>query len=254
MKILLIEDDESIVEVLTTILAERNYRVDVARDGQIGWEMAQTQGYDLILLDVGLPKLDGISICRRLRQGGNQVLVMLLTARDTTTDKLFGLDAGADDYVVKPLNLQELTARIRALLRRRGAIAAPALEWGHLSLDPNTREVTYDGQALQFSHKEYQLLELFLQSPNRVLSRSAIINDVWSLDETPPNEDTVKSHIKSIRRKLNTVDARDLIETLYGQGYRLNPEYRLDKPQLDDPNSAEQGNVRFSRGQNLAAH
>ena len=246
MRILLVEDDESIVDVLTTILAERNYRVDVARDGQIGWQMAETQTYDLVLLDVGLPKLDGISICRRLRQVGNQVLVMLLTARNSTTDKLFGLDAGADDYVVKPLNLQELTARIRALLRRRGAIASPVLEWGHLMLDPNRREITYEGRLLQFSHKEYQLLELFLQHPNRVLSRSAIVNDVWSLDETPPNEDTVKSHIKSIRRKLDAFGARDLIETLYGQGYRLNPEYRLEKPQIAEQTSTEQETLELA--------
>ena len=249
MRILLVEDDESIVDVLTVILTERNYRVDVARDGQAGWEIAESQTYDLILLDVGLPKLDGISVCRRLRQVGNQVLVMLMTARDTTTDKLFGLDAGADDYVVKPFNLQELTARIRALLRRRGAIASPILEWGCLSLDPNTRGVTYEENPLQFSHKEFQLLELFLQHPNRVFSRSAIVNEVWSLDETPPNEDTVKSHIKSIRRKLDVFDARDLIETLYGQGYRLNPDYRLEKPQTAQLKSSKQDTLDLAVSQ-----
>ena len=246
MRILLVEDDESIVDVLTTVLTERNYQVDVARDGQTGWQIAENHTYDLILLDVGLPKLDGISFCRRLRQVGNQVLVMLMTARDTTTDKLFGLDAGADDYVVKPFNLQELTARIRALLRRRGAIASPILEWGRLRLDPNKHDVTYDGHFLQFSQKEYQFLELFLQNPNQVFSRGAIVDQVWSLDETPPNEDTVKSHIKSIRRKLDVFGARDLIETLYGQGYRLNPDYQRETPQIAEPNSTEQETLELA--------
>jgi DNA-binding response OmpR family regulator len=234
MRILLVEDDESIIEVVTAILNEQNYVVDVATDGETGWELIEAFPYDLVLLDIVLPKLDGITLCRRLRGQKRQVLVMLLTARDTTTDKLLGLDAGADDYVVKPFDAQELAARIRALLRRGGTITTPVLTCGNLHLDPSSCEVTYSGQLLRFSRKEYLLLELFLRHQHRVFSRSAIVDQIWSFSEDPPNEDTVKSHIKSIRRKLDAVGAGDLIETLYGQGYRINPAH-LSEAQSDPP-------------------
>lgn len=225
MRILLVEDDETIVEVVTAILDAQHYVVDVATDGEAGWELVEAFPYDLVLLDIILPKLDGIAFCRKLRNQKNQVLVMLLTARDTTTDKLIGLDAGADDYVVKPFDVQELAARIRALLRRGNTVAPSVLSCGNLCLDPSACEVTYNGELLRFSRKEYLLLELFLRQQHRVFSRSAIVDQIWSFSEDPPNEDTVKSHIKSIRRKLSAVGAGDLIETLYGQGYRINPTY-----------------------------
>ncbi|WNZ24070.1 response regulator [Leptolyngbya sp. NK1-12] len=228
MRILLVEDDESIVELVTAILNEQKYVVDVATDGEAGWELIEAFPYDLVLLDIGLPKLDGIALCRRLRSQKKQVLVMLLTAQDTTTDKLLGLDAGADDYVVKPFDVRELAARIRALLRRGSTSTTPVLTCGNLHLDPSACEVTYNGQLLRFSRKEYLLLELFLRHQHRVFSRSAIVDQIWSFSEDPPNEDTVKSHIKSIRRKLDAVGAGDLIETLYGQGYRINPAYLAD--------------------------
>jgi DNA-binding response OmpR family regulator/HPt (histidine-containing phosphotransfer) domain-containing protein len=225
MRILLVEDDETIVEVVTAILNDHHYVVDVATDGEAGWDLVEAFPYDLVLLDIVLPKLDGITFCRKLRSQKNQVLVMLLTARDTTTDKLIGLDAGADDYIVKPFDVQELSARIRALLRRGATVAPSVLSCGNLHLDPSACEVTYDGKLLRFSRKEYLLLELFLRQQQRVFSRSAIVDQIWSFSEDPPNEDTVKSHIKSIRRKLGAVGAGDLIETLYGQGYRINPAY-----------------------------
>jgi DNA-binding response OmpR family regulator len=225
MRILLVEDDEAIIEVLTAILTDQHYVVDIATDGEAGWELVEAFPYDLVLLDIILPKLDGIAFCRKLRSQKNQVLVMLLTARDTTTDKLIGLDAGADDYVVKPFDVQELAARIRALLRRGTTVAPSILSCGNLRLDPSACEVTHNGELLRFSRKEYLLLELFLRQQHRVFSRSAIVDQIWSFNEDPPNEDTVKSHIKSIRRKLNAVGAGDMIETLYGQGYRINPAY-----------------------------
>lgn len=229
MRILLIEDDESIVDVLSTVLADQNYVVDVAMDGEAGWELVDAFPYDLVLLDIMLPKLDGISFCRRLRERNNAVLVMMLTVRDNTTDKLLGLNSGADDYVVKPFDIQELVARIRALLRRGNTTTTSSLVCGDLRLDPDIRTVTYAGQPLQFSRKEYLLLELFLRNPQRVFSRSAIVEHLWSFDEEAPIEDTIKSHIKNIRQELRTVSADDLIETLYGQGYRVNPAY-LTKP------------------------
>lgn len=225
MRILLVEDNEELVEVLSHGLAEQNYTIDVAQDGEAGWELVEVFPYDLILLDVVLPKLDGISFCRRLREKKNPVLVMLLTARDTITDKLIGLDSGADDYVVKPFNIHELAARIRALSRRISTAPAPVLICHELRLNPSTREITYAGQILQFSRKEYLILELFLRNQQRVFSRSAIVDHVWSYAEEPPDEATVKSHIKNIRRELKAVGAGDLIETLYGQGYRINPTY-----------------------------
>lgn len=214
--------------------------MDIATDGEAGWELVEALPYDLVLLDVMLPKLDGISFCRRLRKANNQILVMLLTARDTTTDKLMGLDSGADDYVAKPFNVQELVARIRALLRRGNMLVSPGLTCGKLRLDPNTREVVYDDRSLQFSRKEYLLLELFLRNQHRVFSRSAIVDQLWSLGEDPPNEDTIKSHIKNIRRELKSVGAGDFIETLYGQGYRINPTYLTETTSLEEPTATRQ--------------
>jgi diguanylate cyclase (GGDEF)-like protein len=221
MKILLVEDDEPLAQIVTSVLAEQNYQVDIATDGLEGYELAAAFAYDLVILDVMLPKLDGIRFCRRLRSHNNPVPILLLTARDTSTDKQVGLDAGADDYVVKPFDVQELAARVRALLRRGSTAAAPILSWGALQLDPSQREVTYAAQLLNLTRKEYALLELFLRNKGRVFSRSAILNQLWSFEE-PPGEETVKAHIKGLRHKLKAVGAEDLIETLYGQGYRLN--------------------------------
>lgn len=225
MRILLVEDDETIVEVLSRLLTEQNYVVDVARDGQTGWELVESCLYDLVLLDIMLPRLDGISFCRRLREQKNQVLVMLLTTHNTTTDKLLGLDSGADDYVVKPFNLDELAARIRALLRRGSAPLSSVLQCGDLCVDPNKHEVTYQGQILPLSRKEYLLLELFIRNQHRIYSCREIVDHLWAFDAIPPDDTTVRSHIKNIRRHLKVVGAGDLLETLYGQGYRINPMF-----------------------------
>lgn len=246
MRILLVEDDESIIEVVTAVLDQQNYVVDVATDGETGWELIEAFPYDLVLLDIVLPKLDGISLCRRLRSQKKQVLVMLLTAQDKMTDKLIGLDAGADDYVIKPFDVQELAARIRALLRRGSTLTSPVLTCGDLRLDPNACEVTYNGQLLRFSRKEYLLLELFLRHQQRVFSRSAIVDQIWSFNEDPPNEDTVKSHIKSIRRKLDAAGAGNLIETLYGQGYRINPAYLSEAQVPEEPTLQSQQALALS--------
>ncbi|MBD2663006.1 two component transcriptional regulator, winged helix family [Richelia sinica FACHB-800] len=237
MRILLVDDDDNIVKVLNKVLQEQNYVVDVAKDGEAGWELVEGFQYDLVLLDVMLPKLDGISFCRRLREQKNQVLVMLLTARDTTTDKLLGLDSGADDYVVKPFNVLELAARIRALIRRGTTSASVILSCGDLRLDPNMHEVTYQGQVLPCSRKEYQLLELFLRNQKRVYSCREIVDHLWAFDAEPPNDSTVRSHIKNIRRELKNIGAADFLETVYGQGYRINPAFIAGSPQpVSTPN------------------
>jgi len=222
MKILLVEDNQYLAEILAQALTEQHYVVDIASDGQAGWELVTAFTYDLILLDVVLPKLDGISLCRRLRSQGHHMPILLLTAQDTSTNKVLGLDAGADDYVVKPFDLQELAARVRALLRRGNVALSPTLEWRGLRLDPSTYEVSYDGQLLHLTPKEYSLLELFLRNSRRVLNRSAILEHLWSSFEDPPEETTIKSHIKGLRQKLKTAGAPpDFIETIYGLGYRL---------------------------------
>lgn len=221
MRILLVEDDIYLAEALAEALAIQRYAVDMVSDGEAAWVQVNTLDYDLILLDMMLPKLDGIHLCQRLRSHGYHMPVLMITARDTSTDKVIGLDAGADDYMVKPLDIPELLARIRALLRRGQTVSPPILEWGELHLDPATYEVCYGDQTLRLTPKEYSLLELLIRNGRQIMSRSAIIEHVWSLDH-PPKEDTIKVHIKSLRSKLRAVGApEDLIETVHGLGYRL---------------------------------
>ncbi|NJP09457.1 MAG: response regulator [Leptolyngbyaceae cyanobacterium RU_5_1] len=230
MRILLVEDDEVLATSLEKILNEQHYVVDVACDGQTGWELFEAFTYDLILLDVLLPRLDGIKFCQQLRVKDSQIPVLILTAQNSSTDKVTGLDAGADDYLVKPFELLELLARIRALLRRKSSPEKTILEWLNLRLDPDICRVTYRSHVLHLTPKEYRLLELFLRNHHRVFSRSAILDHLWSCEESP-REDTVTAHIKALRQKLKEVDApTDLIETVYGQGYRLK---QLQSPQVE---------------------
>ena len=228
MKILLVEDDELVAEVLSKALTTQHYLVDLATDGQVGVELAEAFEYDLILLDLLLPKLDGISFCKQRRQAGDRTPILLLTAQDTSTNKVAGLDAGADDYMVKPFDLHELLARIRALLRRGSSVTMPILEWGNLRLNPSSCEVSYAGQVLSLTPKEYSLLELFLRNTQRIFSQSALLDHLWSFEESPL-ENTVRAHIKSLRQKLKKAGAAaDLIETVYGLGYRL----KLREPEV----------------------
>ncbi|MEA5511035.1 response regulator transcription factor [Crocosphaera sp. UHCC 0190] len=221
MKILLVEDDENIAIPIAEDLDDRNYVVEVAHDGQSAWELLDVFDYDLILLDVMLPKIDGIALCRQLRSSGCKTPILMLTARDTINDRVKGLDAGADDYLVKPFDLEELSARIRALLRRGEANLLPILVWGELSVDPSTCEVSYQGEMLNLSPKEYRLLEFFLRHPRRMFSRAQILDHLWSMDQLP-EEATVKAHISSLRQKLKAAGmTSDIIETVYGLGYRL---------------------------------
>lgn len=221
MRVLLVEDDEFIAETLETALVRENYAVDLAIDGEIGWQLIESFAYDLILLDVILPKLDGITLCRQLRQRNYQTPVLLLTAQNSSTDRVTGLDAGADDYMVKPFELSELFARLRVLLRRGNSPVTTLLEWENLQLDPASCQVHCGDRPLHLTPKEYRLLELFLRNPRHVFSRSGILEHLWRLEETP-SEDTVTAHIKGLRQKLKCAGAAtDFIETVYGMGYRL---------------------------------
>lgn len=230
MRILLIEDNQELAEQLATALREQRYAIDLVADGQQGWEYTQATVYDLVLMDVTLPRLDGITLCRRLRSEGYHQPILMLTAHGTSQDQVRGLDSGADDYLVKPVSVNELTARIRALLRRGGAAIAPILEWGDLKLDPSQREVRYGDRKLSVTPKEYALLEMLLRNQHQVSCRKAILEGLWSYDEDVPTENTVKAHMKGLRHKLRTVGADDLIETVYGVGYRLNSAYLHSVP------------------------
>lgn len=228
MKILLVEDDRSLANLLQTTLNWQQYQVDMAVDGQQGWELAEVFQYDVILLDVMLPKLDGISFCQQLRMGGHFAIhlpnqetpVLLMTAVDTVTNKVMGLDAGADDYLVKPINLDELLARIRALGRRGQVQRSSILQWGDLQLHPKNCEVTFAGNPIYLTLKEYQLLELFLRYPEQIFSQGRLIEQLWGQHETP-TENAVRAQIKGLRQKLRQAGAKDIIETIYKLGYRL---------------------------------
>jgi DNA-binding response OmpR family regulator/HPt (histidine-containing phosphotransfer) domain-containing protein len=221
MKILLVEDDEFVAEALVAVLNNQNYVVEVAPDGETALDLVESYYYDLILSDVILPKLDGISLCRQIRLGGLQMPIMLLTGCDSSHQKAIGLDAGADDYLVKPFDQEELIARVRSLLRRGVIPSQPVLEWGNLRLDPTSCEVTYAEQPLSLTPKEYALLELFLRNTHRVFSCGMILDHLWSYDDAP-SEEAVRTHIKGLRMKLRSVGAPgNLVETVYGIGYRL---------------------------------
>lgn len=223
MRILLVEDDSHLAASLLQALEAEQYSVDVAQDGEKAWEHMALLPYDLTLLDVTLPRLDGLTLCQRMRSHGLQLPVLMLTARDTSSDKVAGLDAGADAYMVKPFDLDELMAQIRALLRRGSQGISPVLQVGHLRLNPDTYEVTYGDTLIRLTPKEFALLELLMRNGRRVLSRSFILESIWNLDD-PPGEETVKAHLKALRQKLRKAGApRQFIETVHGLGYRLRP-------------------------------
>jgi DNA-binding response OmpR family regulator len=226
LKILLVEDDPHSAEILSQLLAESHYTIDSALNAKTAWQYIETYAYDLIILDIMLPDSNGIELCTKLRAAGYNAPVLLLTAKDSTNDRVMGLEAGADDYVVKPYNFQELVARIRALLRRYSDhdTLIQELTWEQLHLDLRTNTVTYKQNSLRLTHKEYGLLELFLRYPQQVFNRGALLDQVWSAGEFP-SEEAVTTHIKGLRQKLKAAGLPiDPIETLYGLGYRLKPE------------------------------
>ncbi|MGD1918561.1 MAG: response regulator [Pleurocapsa sp.] len=221
MKILLVDDDRILVELLTKTLLQQNYAIEIAMDGEQGWFYGSTYTYDLIILDWSLPKLDGIELCQRFRAHDCNTPIILLTSRGGSQNKIIGLDAGADDYICKPFDVEELAARIRALLRRLNCDFMAVLRWGDLQLNPCNSEVIYEGQPLSLTAKEYRLLELFLRHPQEVITVENIIDSLWSSNEYPA-EATVRSHLRRLRHKLKQGEfPDDLIVTVRGRGYCL---------------------------------
>ncbi|NJO96581.1 MAG: response regulator [Pleurocapsa sp. CRU_1_2] len=223
MRILVVDDDDILVEVLKRSLSSQRHIVEIAADGQMGWEYVQTGEYDLVLLDVNLPGLDGVSLCEKMRSEGYTTPILLMTAKNASQDRILGLDAGADDYLTKPLDLGELNARVRALSRRKEVAPTSVLDINGLILNPSSCEVSYQQQLIKLTAKEYSLLEIFLRNPARVFSRSQILDKIWTFDDLPL-EESVKAHIKGLRKKLKQAGVVDWIENVYGIGYRLHPK------------------------------
>ncbi len=236
MKILLVEDDEYTAQLISDALTAHHYLVDTAQDGKTGLELTKTYRYDLILLDVVVPGLDGMSLCRQLRSQGAQMPILMLTGKNSSGDRIEGLEAGADDYVVKPFDVPELVARIRALLRRRQATLQTVIAWEKLQIDLNTCEVSYHKTPVHLTPKEYGLLELFLRNPRRIFDRSALLDSIWKANEYP-GERAVTTQIKGLRQKLKSAGmTADWLETIYGLGYRLRLE-PSEGSTLDEPHA-----------------
>jgi two-component system response regulator MprA len=218
-RILIIEDDPAILKVLQRGLAYEGYTVDVATDGRTGLNLAHDHHPDLVILDWMLPGMDGLEVCRRLRlQGGLPIL--MLTAKDTIQDRVQGLDAGADDYIVKPFNLDELTARIRALFRRTQTERNQVYQFGDLTMDSDSRQVTRGKRLVPLTAKEYELLELFLRHPRQVLTREVIFDRVWGYD-FGGESNVLEVYIRYLRQKLEAEEEPRLIHTVRSVGYVL---------------------------------
>ncbi len=221
MHLLVIEDDERLGRVLKRLLEEDRHVVDVATDGETGLDLAESDGIDVVILDVGLPDMSGLEVARRLRRRESETAILMLTARDTVSDRVAGLDAGADDYLVKPFAYAELAARLRALGRRAEAgprRAAPRLEVGPITLDEATRRVTVEGKVVDLSPREFSLLECFLRHPGQTMTRDQLLDQAWPYSAAvTPN--AVDAYIHYLRTKLGDTGSR--VETVRGVGYRL---------------------------------
>ena len=218
-RILVIEDDPAILKVLQRGLSYEGYMVDIATDGRTGLNLAQSHHPDLVILDWMLPGMDGLDVCRRLRMQ-SELPILMLTAKDTIQDRVQGLDAGADDYIIKPFNLDELTARIRALLRRTQTERNQVYKFVDLTMDTASRQVTRGKRLVPLTAKEYELLELFLRHPRQVLTREVIFDRVWGYD-FGGESNVLEVYIRYLRQKLEVNDEPRLIYTVRSVGYVL---------------------------------
>jgi two-component system response regulator MprA len=218
-RILVIEDDEAILKLIRRSLAYEGYQVVTASDGPSGLTAARDNPPDLVVLDLMLPGLDGMEVCRRLRSGGPTPII-ILTAKDSINDRVMGLDMGADDYMVKPFNLDELLARVRALLRRSQPVHPQVLQFSDLTLDTGTRQATRNNRVISLTAKEYELLELFMRHPRQVLTRDVIFDQVWGYD-FGGESNIIEVYIRYLRQKLEIEGETRLIHTVRGMGYVL---------------------------------
>jgi len=220
MRILITEDETELADALARGLRQQGYAADIAYDGEEALVMAEVNNYDLIILDLNLPKIDGVEVCRRIRASGSPVGILMLTARSSLDDRVNGLDQGADDYLVKPFHFPELLARVRAILRREGETRHPILRIGDLVLDPNAIKGYFRGSEIAFTIKEFAIMEYLMRNAGRVISQEELLEHVWGEDANMFTH-TVKVHINNMRKKLSAAGAGDLISTLKGRGYLL---------------------------------
>lgn len=220
MRILVVEDDRALADLLVRTLARAHWAADIASDGRSALAALHTVPYDLVVLDLGLPDLDGVEVCRQWRASGGRAPILILTARGSLQHRVTGLDAGADDYLPKPFEPDELLARLRALARREPSLQAPVLRLGDLELDPATHHVRRAGAALALSPREYALLEYLLRHPHRVVSRSRLIEHVWD-DNFDPVANAVEVLVSRVRRKVDGPGRAPLFQTVRGAGYML---------------------------------
>jgi two-component system response regulator MprA len=221
MRLLVIEDDDAVRSAIRRALLLAGYEILLAADGQDGLLKAATVMPDAIVLDLGLPVIDGMEVCRRLRRAGNRTPILMLTARDAIADRVDGLEAGADDYLVKPYDVRELQARLKAIMRRQVAGGdGQALRFGELELDADAHAVRLPGQSIELTRTEYQLLELLMLNPRRVLSTELIYDRVWGYD-FPLRGNGLRVYIGYLRRKLEAAGTPRLIHTVHGVGYVL---------------------------------
>jgi len=221
VRLLIVEDEFDFAQALTRGLRQQGYAIDVALDGVQGWELAEVNEYDLLILDLNLPEMDGLEVCRRLRASRPSLLILMLTARDRPDERVRGLDSGADDYLVKPFHFAELLARVRALLRRDMRVRTLLLQFADLKLDPTSRVAWQGNRRLELTSKEFGILEYLLRHQGEIVSQEALLEHVWDM-RTNPLTNTVRVHVNSLRRKLGDLaETPRYIETVVGQGYRL---------------------------------
>ena len=220
MRILVVDDEPDVRDSLRRALQLEGYDVELAGDGQEALERLESDGIDAVVLDVSMPRLDGLEACRRLRQDGNALPVLMLTARDEVTDRVAGLDAGADDYLSKPFALEELLARLRALLRRTNGGPSEEISYADLSLDPSTREVRRGDRSIELTKTEFSLLEHLIRHPRLVLTRSQLFEAVWGYD-FGPRSNSLEVYVGYLRRKTEAAEEPRLIHTVRGVGYVL---------------------------------
>jgi DNA-binding response OmpR family regulator len=220
MRILVVEDEKDMAEAIAAGLRKQGYAADIALDGEEALNAFEVNEYDLLVLDLNLPNVDGIEVCKKIRSGGSATGILMLTARSGLDDRVNGLDLGADDYLVKPFHFPELLARVRALLRREGMPRPTILRIGELVLDPNALKGYFKSSEIAFTIKEFAIVEYLMRNAGRIVSQEELLEHVWNEDANLFTQ-TIKVHMKNIRKKLDAAGAGELITTVKGRGYML---------------------------------